>query len=275
MIILIQSYVDITYSKLYVSDLQKAVKWYYRAFGFQLLSINPDFATLQIAPGRILFLDRDTNAQRSIGLKTGNILAIQSQLIQAQIEFVFPEDDNHTWFRLKDPDGNSIEVMPGVFGLEVLKYSLPDDFVSYILCRLESKEELHLIARKISDQSEFRAVSEELISLCQRYGMIIEGDAFTISRYTQQVDATYACVAVAEAPTDQLPDEIEYIQIPGQEYNIFSNYLSHENFRENHAWQHGWMDNCFSKADTIYILEYYDDEHIHTYFPYEWCRDKS
>jgi hypothetical protein len=109
MIILIQSYVDMTYSNIYVSDLQKAAKWYYQAFGFQLLSINPDFATLQIAPGRILFIGRDTNAPRFIGLKTSNILAIRRQLVQAQIDIEDNEGDENTWFAVKDPDGNSME----------------------------------------------------------------------------------------------------------------------------------------------------------------------
>jgi len=268
---LLQSYVDSTYSTIYVSDMQKAVKWYYQAFGFQLLSIGSDFATLQIAPGRILFMDRGINPNGYLGLKSGRIGDIQNRLVQAQIAFEFPEDENRTYFQLNDPDGNKIVVMPGVFGLEMLEYSLPDNYMPYILCRLESKEEMHVIAKKIAGQSDFRTAADELNAKCRQFGMTIEGDAFTASSYSQQVDAIYACVAVSEAPSDPLPDGIEYIAIPSQEYSIFHYDASNEQFRENHTHRSKWMDLCLSKANSYYILEYYDDKHIHTHFPYQWC----
>ena len=264
---LIKSHLDLSYHELYVSDIRRTVKWYYQVFGFQLLSIGSDFVTLQIAPGRLIFVRLKPNQQGFLGLKTGNIKDVINQLEQAKIDYVFP-DDSHTWFQLKDPDDNLITVMPGVFGMEDLEFLIPDKYIKRRVIHLESKEELHLIVNKISDQGEFSKASDELISLCRQYGLTTEGIPFTVSKFTKQIDAMYACIAVLDAPIDPMQDGIQYIQIPRHEYVVIS--LTDEDFRENYVSYHGWMNNCLSKGDTIYILEYYDDEYTHVFMPYIW-----
>lgn len=290
-----QTYVDMSYGSLYVSDLQNAIKWYYRAFGFRLLSINPSFATLQIAPGRIIFISTDPNSPRSIGFVSHNILALRRQLVQAQAVIEDNEGDMNTWFLVRDPDGNAIDVWTGGFGMEVMNHVVPDTLVPFtIWCSLESKDEMHIIARKISDQSEFNPLSDELISWCREQGIQTEGVAFTISKYSQQVDALYACIRLTEAPSRQLPDGAEYLHIPALDYAVFHKEYAYDppyppaeeirmrtihpladNFRDAYQHRSNWMKGCFSKASSYYILEYYGEASIQSYFPYSWCRENG
>lgn len=121
------SYISSTYSKLYAQNIEESALWYCENFGFKVLSIHSSFATLQIAPGRILFLSSGEDQPRSIGLLTHNIVALHRHLKVRGVEIEEQSDDTEsTWFSTKDISGNRIEVWVGDrFGLNKVEYHYP------------------------------------------------------------------------------------------------------------------------------------------------------
>lgn len=268
--VLMKSFAHMTYSSLYTSDLQESCKWYDKAFGFQIVSINSDFATMEFAPGRIVFFNRNPDHPRKISFSTRNIKALRRQLILADVEI---EVDEESYLKIKDIDGNTIEVSKMDFEYDCLSISTPSQFVRDLFrCRLETKDEMYLIAKQIADDIEFHAASAKLLSLCQQQGLIIEEEAFIASRYSdKKVEAIFACIAVANPPEGQLPDGMKYIHIPRHDYTIFP--IPYDLIDQLRTWQYfyrsDFMHYSFTKPEEgYYILEYFKDDFIHAYMPY-------
>jgi hypothetical protein len=123
------SYISATYSNLYVKNTGESALWYSEHFGFKVLSIHDKFATLLIAPGRILFLNTGEDMPRNIGFLTHNIVELHRHLKQRGLELDDQSNDQHsTWFSLKDPSGNYIEIWVGDrFGMNNVKFSYPPE----------------------------------------------------------------------------------------------------------------------------------------------------
>jgi hypothetical protein len=267
---LIKTHVTRSYGALYTSDLPRSCKWYYEAFGFQIVAINSDFATIEIAPGRLMFLEREDRFPRKLSFKTRNIKALKRQLNEAEINI---EQENELFITVCDPDGNILDVYYSGFGTEWLSHSLPDRFVrDLIRCRIESMGKMHLLARQISDDTEFKSAGHELQQFCQQHNISIDDDPIIASKYTQQVDTMFACLPVTIAPTIPLPAGMTCIHIPACDYSVFPiSYLAIDDLRTSHLIHRvQWMNNSFTRPESFYILEYYKDDNIHMYFPYEW-----
>lgn len=269
--VFINSFAHLTYSSLYTSDLQKSIKWYYKAFGIQIVSINSDFATMEFAPGRIVFFERDPGSPRQISFITSNIAALRRQLILANVEI---DADDESYLRIKDIDGNTIEVRTAEY--DWLDISMPSMFVrDLIRCRLDTRDEMHLIAMQITDDIEFHTASTTLLSMCEHHRLNIDGEPFIASRYSDKVEAIFACVAVTQHFVDQLSDGAEYIHIPKHDYAIFPvSYDTIDKLRTFHIRDRAhFMSWSFTKPEeSYYILEYYKDDFIHVHMPYYWDR---
>jgi hypothetical protein len=72
---LIKTHVKRSYDTLYSSDFPGSCKWYYEAFGFQIVAINSDFATVEIAPGRLMFINQEDRFTRKLRFKARKIKA--------------------------------------------------------------------------------------------------------------------------------------------------------------------------------------------------------
>jgi hypothetical protein len=96
-------------------------------FDFKLLTCNLHFATLQVAPGRILFMGKDPDSPRNLGLISTNIEALRTHL--------------------KDPDGNKIGVWSGDrFGCNAVTYTTPSWVENRPWVCLDEKEGIHVLA---------------------------------------------------------------------------------------------------------------------------------
>ena len=266
----VKSFGHMTYGGIYASDLQESAKWYYKAFGIQIVSINSDYATMEYAPGRIVFMGRDPKSPRKISFSTRNIKALRRQLIRANAEI---EVNEESFMQIKDLDGNTIEVRSFRPEYQGLNISMPSKFVrDLIRCRLEARDEMHVIAKQIQEDIEFDTVSTELISISKHHGINTNGEPFIVSRYLNEVEAVFACIAVTEPFSGEL-DGAEYLQIPKHDYVIFPvSYDSSEKLRtEQYHYLAGFMSWSFTKPEeSYYVLEYYKDDFIYVHMPYYW-----
>ncbi|XEC94497.1 VOC family protein [Paenibacillus tarimensis] len=266
----VKSFAHLTYSAIYASDLQESAKWYYKAFGLHIVSINSDFATMEYAPGRIMFLERNPNFPQRITFSTRNIKALRRQLIRAEVKI---EVDEESYLRIRDLDGNTIDVRSFRPEYQRLNITMPSQFVrDLIRCRLEARDEMHVIAKQIHNDIEFDSVSTELLSICKHHGLITKGEPFIVSRYLNEVEAIFACIAVTE-PFVGEPDGAEYLQIPKHDYVIFPvSYDSIDKLRTEHFHNlAGFMSWSFTKPEeSYYVLEYYKDDYIYVHMPYYW-----
>jgi len=266
---LTKSLAHLTYSALYASNLQASTKWYYNAFGIQIVSMNPVFATMEFAPGRIVFFGTNPERPRKIRFSTRNMEALRKQLSLANVEIDVDED---SYLRIKDIDENTIEVWKTVSDIDI---TIPSDFVrNLIRCRLETRDEMHLIAKQIANDINFHEASAELHSLCEYHKLNTKGEVFIASRYSGKVDAVFVCAEVPEAAVGQLGDDMEYIHIPYHDYVVFpTSYVHLDKLRteEQYGSRANFMNESFTKPEeSYYILEYYKDDFVDVYMPYYW-----
>ncbi|MEF3308612.1 VOC family protein [Paenibacillus sp. GYB004] len=267
--VLSKSLAHLTYSTLYTSDLQKSAKWYYKAFGIQIVAINSDFATMEFAPGRIVFFERNSDFPRKISFSTRNMEAVRRQLQIANVEFDADED---SYLRIKDIDNNTIEVWKTVSEVEI---SMPNEFVrDLIRCRLETKDEIRLIAMQIAEDLDFHEAAAMLRALLNRHKWSIEAETFIASRYSGKVEAIFVCMEVSEAADGLLEQGLEYIPIPKHDYCVFPVSYDHKDklrTKEQYGARAGFMSWSFTKPEeSYYILEFYRDDCIELYMPYYW-----
>lgn len=210
--VLEQPLAKMPYGVLFVTDLQESIKWYHKAFGFQVVSINNDFSTMEYAPGRCLFLNRNAKDSKDLTFFCKNMKALRRQLMQAGIAI---DVDEESRMRIIDPNGNVIEVWNNKYRMEHFQASMPDRTVKGLCrCRLETRGEMHLLGRSIQDDIQFGSVSSELQAWCKEQGIQIVGEPFISSLYSGQVrsephvrtepsgqvETVYVCIAVHEIP---------------------------------------------------------------------------
>jgi hypothetical protein len=279
----VQSYTHMTYETIYTSDMQKTIKWYNKAFGFQILTINPDFSVVEISPGKIIEVSATVKGPLKIGFVTKNMNALIRQLERAHVEFETSDDSQ---LRLTDPDGNTIEVRTQGYGVQWLTSSVPSLHSAELTrCYLESKDTMHLVARRIMDDSEFEQAAEELIHGCRRKGISTEGEVFIVSdcRHTEphfagqaratKVDNLFACITITDAFDGKLLEGMEHLEIPPQDYTVFPiDYCQIDGLRTHiYGWRSNFMTWSFTRPDgNFYILEQYKDDKIYTFIPYHW-----
>ncbi|MCC2685598.1 MAG: hypothetical protein K0R75_2497, partial [Paenibacillaceae bacterium] len=136
-----------TYEGVYSSDLQRSAKWYYKAFGFYITIMNQDFAIVEMMPGRILCISTLIKKPMKVGFITKNMNALKRQLIKENIPFELEEENQ---LKVQDPDGNTIVIRSSGYGVENLKAFAPEQTFRWrTRVRLETRDEMHLIAKKI------------------------------------------------------------------------------------------------------------------------------
>lgn len=264
-------YVEFSYCYLYASDLQASIKWFQRICGFLVLDVTPEYAVLETTPGQILYLSRDPESSRDfVMLATeDNIQILKKYLIGNKIAL---EEDFPHWLVFRDQDHNKIGVWAATINLTV-DYQISDKVVhDTIRYYLESKEELHFVIRSIADHSEYEASSEALIQECKKMGIVPQGDAVSITRFSNQVDAIYIGVPLLSKPSQNLPDESEHIVIPAQEYTVYPIHKSVlKDQRTTQLATRVQNKETLRRPEQFYILEQnVDENNIEAFIPYVW-----
>lgn len=107
-----------TYSNLRVSNLDEAIEWYTINFGFEKVAYNPSFATMLVAPGRIMFLSTSPDENRTIGFIARDTEQLHNTLKGKNIKVgdILVHESGWKWFEMYDPDGNKLEIWDGSKG---------------------------------------------------------------------------------------------------------------------------------------------------------------
>lgn len=260
-------YVDISYCFLQVSDIQTSVKWYCKLFGFQVLDISPRYAVLEISPGQVFCLTTDDNGAKDFMILGKEMDPIRERVVSHHI--ILEEDQDH-WIVFRDPDQNGI----GIWIVPETEFQIADAVVhNMIRFQPESKGESHFVIRSITDQSDYLSASEALRKECKAMGVLTNGDAVSLSKFSDQIDAFYVSLPVSGAPNRKLPEGSEYIFIPAQEYSGYPIHKSKlEELRTTQLVNRVRHSGAtLRRPDQFYILEHYiNDEYIEAYIPYVW-----
>jgi predicted transcriptional regulator YdeE len=190
------------------------------------------------------------------------------------------EEDEPRWLLFRDPDQNKI----GIWLINPIdvQFDVPvwfrEPMRDLIRFHLESKGELHLVVKSITNQNEIIAATTALLTECKAHGLLAQGDAIRISKFSTQVDAFYVGVPVAKAPTRNLPDSLEYIVIPKQEYTVYpihkSKLETSMTVELTNRVQHS--KEGLSRPAQFYIIEHsIDNDYIEAYIPYVWNDSKN
>lgn len=267
-------YVEFSYCYLYASDIQASIKWYQKICGFQVLDVTPQYAVMETSPGQILNISTSKDSSRYFVINSYDISDIppfRQHLLDHNIAL---EEDLPHWLVFKDPDLNKIGVWNNPGSMNLVDYQISDKVIhDTIRYYLDFKEESYFVIRSFADQSEFKVASEALIKECREIGVIQQGDAITISKFSDQVDVFYVGVPVAKVTIQNLPSGLEYIVIPAQEYSVYPIHKSKlEDLRTTQLVNRVQHSNTtLSRPEQFYILEHYiDDDYIEAYIPYVW-----
>jgi hypothetical protein len=271
----IQPFIDHSYTSLYCTDIVKSAIWYQDHFGCKLLSCNPHFATLQLSPGRIMFLDRNSKIKETKFIVT-EIDALKEHLngLGAGIEFM--EDPESVWFMMKDLDGNDLEIWCGDrFGCNGITYQYDawvDQFNNVIF---EKKEAIIALAVQSDGKMDLTNMAEKLMAACAAMSVIPKNtQVFTLVN-PKQPDHVYGCIELTSRPRTDVPAGFESIDIPAQLYSFHTFNVS-ESFRDTYASKYEILGHytLHRPADSGCIIEYYYDNEIQSYLPVAYSHEQ-
>lgn len=279
----VKAFTHMTYESVYSSDLRKSIEWYNKAFGFQIVTMNPDFSLVEILPGRQLGVNSLLGGPCKVGFVTKNMNALKRQLKDVNIKYETIEESQ---IRVTDPDGNLIDIRSNGYGTDHLNATVPHRlYRDLIRCRLETKDGMKLVARGISDDNDFKQAAEELTAGCQSEGISTEGDVFIVSecRHTGdsvpgqgrpiKVENLYACIRTTDACDGSLPEGMVHLEIPPHDYTVYSIDYSNSDILRTvvYEWRSNFMANSFTRPEgRYYILEQHKDDYIYISMPYYW-----
>lgn len=266
-----RQFLDMSISVLYSSDFVQTIKWYHKVLGFELLEINPERAVMQMAPGRIIHISNSADTERFVCFISNQLSELRQHLGDLKIEI--NNDDGNYGFGFNDLDQNSVWVWSGGFGMEIVQHHYNEaEMHNRIRCYLADNEDLHFIAKKIAAPDELAAVSEQLVLLCNQVGMELGGEATLLISYSDNADEFYAGIPVRLAPSNPLPEGMEYINLPQSDHTVFPFHRSRlENLKSQHLPELvNAMSDYFIRPQCFYILgKNITDAYIEFYIPYE------
>lgn len=268
-----RQFIESSYCVLFASDIQASMKWYCKLFGFYVMEAAAEYAVLETSPGQILYLSTSEQASRYFVVICKDIPPSRQHLMKHDI--VFEEDLPH-WLVFRDPDYNKIGVWSDPGGMNLVDFEIPEwiretnrDMIRF---RMDSIDELHIVIKRITDQSDFIAASTELLEECNISGVKVLGNTIRMHKYSNQVDASYAGVPVKQATNLNLSNGLEYMSVPAQEYTVYPIQKSKmEASRTNElANRVHHSKEGLSRSGPFYILEHIlDDDYIEAYIPFE------
>jgi predicted transcriptional regulator YdeE len=263
-------YIDNSYTHLYCTDPIRSAKWYNDHLGCRLITLNGNgFATLQLAPGRILFLTKDTDAARKIGFIVTNIVGLRNHLNKLNAVIEDNDDPESTWFMMTDPDGNRIEIWNGDrFGVDHVTYTAPSWVENHIWCSFDEKEASYVLAVPIDGTQNPDLLAEKLFAACSEMSAIPKNKVVITIFNSNSQHAVHACIELVEPPAEDVAADFEMIHIPQHKYAVF-HCSKDEQFRETYKDKYAWLFALeLNKPDQpAFILEFHHDDGVQSYLP--------
>ena len=266
---------------IFVTNLEEALEWYCRCLKFRVLAFNPNFATLEMSPGRICWIHKnpERKGQGQLNFHVKNAVALHEHLVREGVE-VDPLEigvADTIWYMLRDPDGNAFGVWSGLFGLnETDNVNRPEfpKLMSYKFVKLPAIRCAGAAAIVGVDNPE-EDISNA-VSQLNRYAPRQESLFFVnpiLEKYAgvQQYRLWVCC----ELPSDsRVPDDLVEITIPEQNYAVFSFTRSQADLRKEYSGIYRWLSMQFGflktapGSDGAYHLEFIHEDRIEAYIPY-------
>ncbi|PYI53738.1 VOC family protein [Paenibacillus flagellatus] len=279
---------------LYVEELESALAWYCRCLRFKVLAFNPVFATMEMSPGRLCWIEKnpEKKGQGMINFHIRDTAAFHDHLVREGVDadpLEIGVAGTH-WFVFRDPDGNSFGVWSGLFGLNETDNVNRPDFP-----RLRSFTYVTLPAVRcagVAVTADVRDPASALAEAAARLdrltaGLDVDGalpGRFCVNpiveRYADLTEHTlFVC---REFERDAvLPEELVGFDIPGQHYAVFSFDRAREEFRTDYSNIYRWLGKQFGFLKAVpgaphaVHLEFAREDGYEAYIPYTVGPDET
>lgn len=266
---------------IFVTNLEDALAWYCRCLKFRVIAFNPNFATLEMSPGRICWIHKDA-ARKGLGQLNFHVkdaVALHEDLVREGVD-VDPLEvgvaDTH-WYMLRDPDGNSFGVWSGMFGLnETDNVNRPEfpALMSYKFVKLPVIRcaGVAVIVDLVNPEADISNAASQLNRYAPGQGSLFFINPI-LEKYTGvQEHRLWVCRELSNDRT--VPDNLVEITIPEQNYAVFSFKRTQVDFRKEYSGIYRWLGMQFGFIKTVpgsagaFHLEFIQEDRIETYIPY-------
>ncbi|WP_158301996.1 VOC family protein [Paenibacillus mesophilus] len=269
----------------YVEELESALAWYCRCLRFKVLAFNPNFATLEMSPGRICWINKNAakKGQGTTNFHVRDTEEFHRHLVREGVDADPLEIGvaGTFWFQFRDPDGNTFGVWSGLFGLNETENVNGPDFpqmVSYTFVKLPAIRcaGVEVTADIRDPESALSDAASELVRLTAGLDGALPGLLCInpiLERYTGVTEhKLLVCRKFAEdaAVPEQLLEQV----IPEQHYAVFSFERTRHDFRTDYPRVYRWLGMQFGflkaapGAPNAYHLEFTHEDSIEVYIPY-------
>ncbi|WP_274366024.1 VOC family protein [Paenibacillus thermotolerans] len=117
-----RQYLELSVPTLYASNLRVSAEWYQKIWGFQILEIGSNSATMQVTPGVIFYLSTSEDAHRDLAFSTKRMEQFRAHLAEHHV--VIEEEHDTHWISFRDPDNNRVGAWAGGFGMDLIEITL-------------------------------------------------------------------------------------------------------------------------------------------------------
>lgn len=273
---------------IYVADLNEALVWYSKCLGFQVLAYNPQFATLEIAPGRICWLNQNKEKVGSsrFDLHIPDMAAFHRHLVDCGADTDELEEGvgGTLWFEFRDPDSNIFGAWSGLFGLNELTYTPGPEIARLERYSFVSLPEIHAVGISVDvpvdDPQQAIETGKALLSDKLANAQLDAGQAGGL--FINPIIETYEGTAIQQvyicAETPDGPPNITGLRtftIPAGKYAMFTFPREQSGFRAAYSNKYRWLGSQYGfvkpglGTPRAVHLEYVRDDAIFVYFPYD------
>lgn len=269
----------------YVEELESALEWYCRCLRFKVLAFNPNFATLEMSPGRICWVTKNAAkmGERTTNFHVRDTAAFHAHLVRegADVDPLEIGVANTHWFNFRDPYGNTFGVWSGLFGLNETENVNGPSFpqlVSYTFVKLPD-----IRCAGVTVRTDIRDPESALSDAVSQLDLLTAGREGALPGYfcvnpvlERYTDITEHRLLVCRefAGNAAVPEELTELVIPGQYYAVFSFDRARTDFRTDYPKVYRWLGKQFGflkatpGAPNAYHLEFAHEDSFEAYIPY-------
>ncbi|MCC2684247.1 MAG: glyoxalase [Paenibacillaceae bacterium] len=281
-----EPFVAAAYMSITVSDLREALAWYGQALRFKVLAYNPKFATLEMAPGRLAFVNRSEELSGSscIGLHVPDTEGLHRHLtaIGAEVGPLMDGIGGMKHFDFQDPYGNKFGVVGGFFGQNRIEYVIDPSVARFKRFTMAKQPSLRIwgVPTNItvdnpndSLEDAGRRAEKSLQAAGVSRGPLLCVNP-VLERYADVGEHSIIVGAVVDSESQVVPDGLVELVIPEQFYAVFHFESSRSDFRVEYSQLYRWLGKQFGfqkpaiGSAYAYHLEMNGSDGFEAWIPY-------